>query len=121
MNAKVILNRFVSRVFEEDERDMASPHAICKRCIGNRSDRFVLSSSDQRSPTLSMRLAMLRMAKLRGATSPRSTSQVQGAKTARGKSGVRLAILADRQVRFRTKIDGTPLEQGPDPTAIHRN
>ena len=30
-------------------------------------------------------------------------------------------FLADGHVRVRTKIDGTPLEQGPDPTAIHRN
>ena len=60
----------------------ASHNILLSRSIGNNSDRLVFNRPDQRSPTLAMRWAMLRMVKLRGAISPRSTSsEVQGADT----------------------------------------
>lgn len=56
--------------------------SLSNRLIGRLSDRFVFSRSAQRSPRSPIGWAILRMAKLRGVTLPRSTSsQVHGAET----------------------------------------
>lgn len=57
-------------VLSSDRIETSCPSAP----LGNRSDRFVFSRSPQRSPTFSIRWAMLRMVKLRGATSRKTAN-----------------------------------------------